>query len=525
MGNLIDPKRAHTTLVMLGAASGAAVGAGPVLMMGSLPLLHQALYGCILFSMPSAGVAVSQSSRYIIAAYALAMLVPTTLTWIVLHPEHAQAQSTLTVIFCALIITVAADGDKLLRRSVEIRRERDRLIVDLEERNAEVRAAMQRAQDSAQARARVLAAASHDLRQPLHALSVYSAVLAANPKPAVLREVGSAMDQIVRSLGSLLHGLLDLSRLSAGQVVLDHTDFDFESVVGAVCTEARAAAEHKGLALLTALAPAPTRLRGDSVALGRIARNLVDNAIKYTDAGTVTVSTRVESALTGNGEAEDLAVLEVADTGRGIPEAERTRVFEEYYQVDNPGRDRSQGVGLGLAIVQRLAELMGARIELESAAGRGTRFLLKMPIERAHAKPAANDADAAEASLEGRRVYLVDDEVEIARSMGQLLALWGVTTSTADSAASAERLFETHGTPDLLIADLRLPAGEHGGALAKRLQQRWGDFPVLIVTGETATPALHEAVGDGYTVLLKPVAAESLREAMQHALSRASTPI
>ena len=278
----------------------------------------------------------------------------------------------MPLLYCVVLILVTADGEKLLLRSVIIRHERDRLVRDLERRNADVRVAMTEAEQSAQARARVLAAASHDLRQPLHALSVYSAVLAAKPAPDLLSEVSQNIDQIVRALGNLLNGLLDLSRLSAGNYVPDKQNLALEKLLAGLCTEYLQPAALKGLALRQDLAP--VRVLGDSVAIGRIARNLIDNAIKYTEQGEVRVATwlRIRGSTA-------IAFLSVADTGRGIPASEQARIFEEFYQLDNPGRDRSKGVGLGLAIVQRLCELTGATISVESELGRGTCFRLTMP--------------------------------------------------------------------------------------------------------------------------------------------------
>jgi signal transduction histidine kinase len=153
---------------------------------------------------------VSQSSRNILAAYAMCMLLPSAATWGVVYPTQAIGVGALTILYCMVIILVAADGEKLLLRSVTIRHQRDQLVRDLEQRNSDVRVAMGEAEQSAKARARVLAAASHDLRQPLHALSVYSAVLASKPAPDLLNEVSVNIDQIVRALGNLLNGLLDL---------------------------------------------------------------------------------------------------------------------------------------------------------------------------------------------------------------------------------------------------------------------------------------------------------------------------
>jgi signal transduction histidine kinase len=504
----LDPKPAHAVFVALAAASGAVIGLGAVLFIPRMPLLPQALMGIILFATPAAGVAVSQSSRYIVMAYALSILVPASVTWSVLHRSQAVGGMGMTILYCAVIALAAADGEKLLLRSVKIRHERDRLVRDLEQRNEDVHAAVALAEQSAQARARVLAAASHDLRQPLHALSVYSAVLASKPAPALLNEVSGNIDQIVRSLGNLLNGLLDLSRLSAGYYVPEHQEIGLERLIAGVCDEFRHPAHQKSLALIQELEP--VRVLGDPVALARIARNLVDNAIKYTESGSVRITLRTERS-----EGLLCAALTVTDTGRGIPTAEHSRIFEEFYQIGNPGRDRSRGVGLGLAIVQRLCELIGSTITVKSVVGEGTSFRVELP-----ALPSSTESSAAaviepkDVPLRAQRIYVVDDEVDILKSMRALLGLWGIEVFTAGSAVAAEELFEQRGAPDLMIVDLRLGEGEHGAQLTDRLRLIYGFFPVLIITGETASEALRQANAAGCTLLQKPIAAELLRQAI-----------
>jgi CheY-like chemotaxis protein/anti-sigma regulatory factor (Ser/Thr protein kinase) len=348
-------------------------------------------------------------------------------------------------------------------------------------------------------------------------LSVYSAVLAAHPAPETLSEVSQNIDQIVRSLGSLLNGLLDLSRLSAGYYVPEQQSLSLERLVADVCAEYQRAAAHKGLALLSNLSS--IRLMGDALAISRIVRNLIDNALKYTERGEVRVATHLEY----RGEAS-FAVLSVTDTGKGIPAEEQSRIFEEFYQLDNPGRDRSKGVGLGLAIVQRLCELIGATVVVESVVGDGTCFRVSMPAILAEALPGEGPpTSAAEVSLEHKRVYVVDDELDIRKSMRSLLGVWGVSVMTAESPSAADLLFEQHGPPDLMIVDLRLGEEEHGARVADRLQQTYGQFPVLIITGETSSEALRQANERSYTLLQKPIASEVLRRAIVAAVTDAST--
>jgi signal transduction histidine kinase len=515
----VDPTLIHRQFVALAAVAGAAIAIGAVLFLPKIPVWDQALFAATLLAIPSAGVAVSQSSRYIVAAYSLAILVPAGAVWCVLYPSEAPGGAVLVGLMLTVLILVAADGEKLLRRSVGIRHERDRLVRDLEQRNAavrsamtEVQSAMAQAEQSAQARARVLAAASHDLRQPLHALSVYSAVLASKPAPDLLNEVSGNIDQIVRSLGNLLNGLLDLSRLSAGYYVPEHQEVDLEKLIAGTCSEFRHPAEQKSLTLVQEFVP--VRVRGDPVAIGRIARNLIDNAIKYTERGSVRVALHTELSIDA-----PLAVLTVTDTGKGIPASEHNRIFEEFYQLHNPGRDRSRGVGLGLAIVQRLCELIGAQIQIESVVDEGTSFRVCLPALLVAASPLdLTPMQSADPALKGTRVYVVDDEIDILKSMRTLLAVWGVEALTANSSEAAHKIFEQHGRPDLMIVDLRLGEGEHGAQLADRLLLQYGPFPVLIITGETASAALRQANERGFTLLQKPIVPEVLRRTIAAAM-------
>jgi len=508
----IDPLRAHAIFVSLAGLSGAAIGVGAILFLPQLPLLLQAVLAAILLAIPSAGVSVAQSSRFTLAAYAICILLPATLTWGAIYPGQFLGVLSLATLLCVVLILVAADGDKLLQRSVVIRHERDRLVRDLEARNSDVRAAMALAEQSAQARARVLAAASHDLRQPLHALSVYSAVLAAHPAPETLNEVSQNIDQIVRSLGNLLNGLLDLSRLSAGFYVPERENLQLDRLLGSVCDEYERTASQRGVTLRRELDG--LRMLGDPLAITRIARNLIDNAFKYTEQGSVTVATRV-----GMRDQEPVAVFSVTDTGKGIPSEEQERIFEEFYQLDNPGRDRSRGVGLGLAIVQRLCELIGASVSVESKIDAGTCFRITLPLAFDDRLPIETAPPAAlDSTLHGKRVYVVDDERDILTSMRTLLGLWGIDVATASSPRSAVELFRASGPPDLMIVDLRLGHEKHGAELADRLQEKYGEFPILIITGETSSEALRSANQRSYTLLQKPIAAELLRRAIIAAL-------
>ena len=363
----ISVRRDHACMTALAALAGTTTTMMSFMFFPYLDVLDQAILGSAVFVIPATVVAVSLSSRYIVAAYAFTLVLPSCIMWAFMHPAHQLFTIGGGIVYASLLTVVAVESEKVLKRSLQIRIERDQVARALQASNDKVRAAMLRAEQSADARARVLAAASHDLRQPLHALSIYSAVLAEKPTQDTLREVGQSIHQIVRSLGSLLNGLLDLSKLSVGNYEVDRQVLALDRLVAEVCTEFHTAAKERGLNFSQSLTP--LWVRTDANAVARIARVLIDNAIKYTDSGTVAVTVAVIG---------ELAVIVVSDSGKGIAADEQSRVFEEFYQVDNVGRDRNKGVGLGLAITQRLCDLTGCTIALESQLGQGSRFTVSV---------------------------------------------------------------------------------------------------------------------------------------------------
>ncbi|MHB8847904.1 MAG: ATP-binding protein [Burkholderiales bacterium] len=503
------PKRMHVMFMVLDALSGSMVGLAAILFLHYLPLLSQVLIEIVLFAIAAAGVSVAVSSKYMLAAYSFMVLLGASISWVVLHPDQALPVIGLTLLYWGFLLGVSTQSEYLLQRSVHIRRERDQMLLDLERSNAEAHAATILAEQSAQARARVLAAASHDLRQPLHALSIYSAILAANPSPSTLREVGHNIDQLVRALDGILTDLLDLSKLSSGSYLPQQQIFALDKTVADVCAEYTAAAVEKGLVLRSILPP--IQLSGDNHAVARIVRNLIDNAIKYTDYGEICIAIEF---------VDGVAALSVTDTGKGIAAIEHERIFEEFYQTDNPGRDRSKGVGLGLAIVRRLCELMDARIYVESAPGEGACFRVAFsdPVLLSGSNAADRGEAVPPASLHGLRIYVIDDEQDIVSSMHTLLSLWGIEVRTGRSVREAEDLLAHYGRPDLLITDLRLREAEHGAAMATRLRTCFGPFPVLLITGETASQALRKVGEAGFVLLQKPISASTLHAAIEAVL-------
>jgi CheY-like chemotaxis protein/anti-sigma regulatory factor (Ser/Thr protein kinase) len=237
--------------------------------------------------------------------------------------------------------------------------------------------------------------------------------------------------------------------------------------------------------------------------LEQIVRNLLGNAIKYTDAGSISVSVANEG---------DRALLTIKDTGRGIPVEAQPHVFEEFYQVDNPGRDRSRGLGLGLAITKRLVELLGLKLTMSSAVGVGTAFTLS--LQRAPGRAEVQEAPAASVALDRIRALVVDDEAEIREGMRLLLEDLGCDVELADGAPEALRLAR-RARPDVVLCDFRLRGGDDGLATIRQLRELYPGLPAAVVTGDSGPARLRDAHAAGVRLLHKPVRPDVLAAAIR----------
>jgi signal transduction histidine kinase/CheY-like chemotaxis protein len=364
------------------------------------------------------------------------------------------------------------------------------------------------AEEASNAKSRFLAAASHDLRQPVHALSLFVAAL----RPRVTDKEALAMlghiDTSVLAMGGLFNGLLDISRLDAGVVEVNAETFAIHPLLERICREYEAQALAKQVKLR--LRRTHAAVFSDPILVERVARNIIANAIAYTDSGGVLVGCRRR----GRG-----LVLQVWDTGRGIPREEQARIFQEFYQVGNSERDRSRGVGLGLAIVKRLTALLDLPLAMRSLFGRGTRFEVELPYSEAPLSTVRGPSDAWShgAGQEPALVVVVDDEVRIQLAMTNLLEGWGFKVVAAGSGDEAiQQLANLPERPALIISDYRLRENENGIHVIERLRAEYNDddLPSLLITGDTAPDRLKEARQSGLVLLHKPVSDSRLRTAI-----------
>ena len=396
-----------------------------------------------------------------------------------------------------------------------------RLADDRERLAAALAIERDRAQAAADARSRFFAAASHDLRQPLHALSINATTLSLLARQADdprLRDLSQGIARALVQSQGLLDALLDISRLDAGAVRLQPADVDLAALLRQLHAEFAGQAAEQGLGFVLALPDAPAWACTDVDLLQRLLRNLLDNAFKFTSDGQVALA--LDRLPAGAGPAE--WQVAVADTGCGIAEADRKRVFEEFFQVGNPARDRNRGLGLGLAIVQRSARLLGLAISLQAGpGGRGTLFSLRLPALDDPA-PRLPDHPAAPADLPwpAQSVLLVDDEADILQAMSGLLQALGWRTHCAADADAALALAADVSLPlSAAVVDQRLPQGD-GIGLVGRLRALRPGLPALIVTGDVAVQ--WQVRRHGLLVLHKPLDGAALASAIQAEVAAAT---
>lgn len=386
---------------------------------------------------------------------------------------------------------------------------------DLENRIVEATVELAKKRDEAEranaAKSRFLAAASHDLRQPLHALGLYVTALRDRRFGDDTRRVVGQIVKSVSMMQDLLEVLLDISRLDAGAVTPNIADFPVTTLFAMLETSYAPTARAKGIALH--VVPCRANLRSDPVLLGRILFNFVSNAVRYTQKGKVLVGCRRRG---------DNLRIEVWDTGCGIPEDQQSLIFEEFHRVADPEHGSEKGIGLGLAIVDRLAKLLGHVIEVRSTPGRGSMFAVTVPraTENPEVSPEVMTARSG-IRLENALVLVIDDDPAALEATQTLLESWGCRVLTATSGAEAEAYLSAQRgqLPVIIVCDYHLAEGETGIQVLNRLRAlRTDHMQGVLVTGDTSTEITRAVQDSGYPLLQKPVRPAKLRALLNHYL-------
>lgn len=382
-----------------------------------------------------------------------------------------------------------------------------RLRLENESLAGQLRVQMDRAESANRAKTRFLASASHDLRQPIHAMSLFVPALKAlaerpSLNPLVVGTIAERLQAALDTMAQLLNRLLDISRLDAGALQPHPQPVELHALLRKVADEVTQLATAKGLALR--VRDGDLVVHADPAILHTILSNLASNAVRYTERGGVLLAARPRG---------DRVRLEVWDSGIGISAEDLPRITDEFFQAEGGQRDASQsrGFGLGLAIVKRSADLLGSPLRVRSRPGRGSVFAIELPLARAGASQDACGPAGTARHRPGRRVLVVDNDEQILAAMSYLLRGWGHEPLLAGTLEEVLTHLDAGAVPELALIDLHLANNEHGLQVAECLRERLGSrIRLAVVTGDTGPEALASICAAGVTGLHKPVDPERL---------------
>jgi two-component system CheB/CheR fusion protein len=386
---------------------------------------------------------------------------------------------------------------------------------DITERKQAARAlevAKQQADQANMSKSRFLGAASHDLRQPLQTLALLQGLLAKIVEGEKAHKLLTRFDEALGAMTNMLNTLLDINQIEAGAVRAEMTDFSIGEQLDRLKEEFTYHAQAQKLILR--VVRCGLSVRSDQRLLEQMIRNLLSNALKYTKRGKVLLGCRRHG---------DFLRIEVWDTGIGIADGEIQAIFEEYHQIDNPARQRSRGLGLGLSIVQRLGVLLGHRVHVRSHPGRGSVFIIDVPLSKTDpaAKVAAQPHSATDDPIHRTgEILIVEDDPEISELLEMLLKAEGHHPAVAADGVAALDLLE-HGMlrPDMILADYNLPGGMDGLQIAAKLRERLHrEIPVVMLTGDITTTTLRTIALSKCVQINKPVKPDELTSVVQNLL-------
>jgi signal transduction histidine kinase len=506
--------RMHWNLGTL--ASGALWGAAAWLFYPRGDSIQQIGLIVTVYTFCAAAVTVLATQPHIFLAYSGLCFVPMAVRIASQGTVASYQLAGILFLIFALTSVLARNYRQALRRAIELKVHADELLAQLRIEKQAADAARYQAEVANRAKTQFFTAASHDLRQPLHAMGLFAEALRGKTHDDEAAQLVNSINASVDALEGLFSELLDITRIDSGHIEVEPKPFEVGGIFRKLRLHFEPTAFEKGLAL---------RWRGskhvahaDPLLVERILRNLVSNAIRYTEDGTVLVSCRRQG---------DALRLQVWDTGVGIPAHEQSRIFEEFYQVPgSPSPQQRKGLGLGLAIVKRLADLMNAPLTMRSELGHGTVFTLVLPAGKAARvpEPAVAPRRTPGLTLDGRLIVIVEDEPAVRTGLEVLLRGWGATIlsfeSVAASSAWATQTGADQQQPDLLIVDYRLENGLNGVDALNALRGRFPGVPAIVVTGSTMTGLDQEAQDKDFHLLIKPVVPNKLRAMIAFKLAK-----
>ena len=477
----------------------AAWGFGGVLLLPEDSPVYRVLICYFLIGMAGSAISVFSANRVALVSSSFLVLSPV-LVWLYLRGEPLELGMALggtafllSSVYAARVLSTSLQQNIQLKLELlQAKREGDELTDALEE-------ALDKANEASAAKTRFLASASHDLRQPIHSLSMLSAALGMRPLDEKSQKIAGGLNQSIDTLSHQLDALLDISKLDAGVVPVELSDLDLHLLLAHLRDEMAVVAVRRGIQIELEC-PQPCPVHTDPMLLERILRNLVNNAIHHNRDCHIWLRAVTDGSV---------CQLSVEDSGKGIDREEQEKIFEEFYQVDNPSRDRSQGLGLGLAIIQRLQALLKLDMQFSSTPGQGTHFSFVLPmvaeLEDKPSLPAGEDV-----ALQGLRVLVVDDEASVRDSMAQVLEGLGCEPRVAANSSEALSMLGEW-LPMLALVDYRLREDLNGLQVIEILREQVPDLPGYLITGDVSAFQVEAAREAGIEILHKPLSLEQLR--------------
>lgn len=485
--------------------SGCQWGAGAFIFFTPDEEILNALLTILLLGMASGSVASLSVYPLAYLGYSIPSLLSLAYVFLTTGEDIYVVMGTMSIAFLFVNLSYSRHIYRTVITSIDLRHEN----TDLVEKLANER---DRAEKANRAKSKFLAAASHDLRQPLQAITLLSDSLHNRLKNPDEIEISEKITKSVSGLRELFDGLLDVSKLDAGTIQANYGHFDFEKLVYELIKEFKPLATEKDISLINNTQPFITR--SDPLLLKRILQNLISNAIKYSHRGA-------QVAIVTHDNEDNHFLVSIKDNGPGIPKEEQKNIFKEFHQLGNPERDRHKGLGLGLAIVKRLTEIIGSEIIVSSIPGQGSTFSFRLPLGDASKvfdeQQSAGYITNKTADFSNVHALVIDDEKDVRDAIVNTLQGWGCKTSDMEDVI--DQNLEEVTDIDFVISDFRLRDNRTGVQAIETLKEHLGRVvPGIIITGDTGPERIRQANESGNLLLHKPINPAQLRMAIDHAL-------
>jgi signal transduction histidine kinase len=476
----------------------------PVLWFVYLSDIEKMAITIILLTVSSASVSTTNGYKGKFLWFVAPLLIPLSLAWVLGNSYATDDKSWVGYALAALIIAYLFYLIALGKDLFSVFEESCNIRFSEFEKNEQLMLALEESKNASMAKTRFLASASHDLRQPMHTIGVLLAALGMRPLDTRSREIVDVLGTVNNSLASQLDGLLDISKLDAGIVQPDLQVYRLDELVRSHVAKISLSEQKQNL-YVNVNAPQEVFVKTDSGLFERVLMNLTGNAIKFTKQGGVDISISVT---------DQKAILEVADTGIGIAQNMHQLVFQEFYQVGNPERDRTAGLGLGLSIVKRICALLDIHVHLISAEGQGCRFVLTFPLVKNIAHSPTQKAALGDVHLPAMKVLVIDDEVDIRTGMRLLLEELGCSVVLAEGIDQAVASAKSHKF-EMVFSDYRLRGDENGIDAIGHVRAVLPGVDAVLISGDTAPERLQSAQNAGIYMLHKPVSFEAIVKQLQ----------